>query len=298
MSRGIARDISYASSATSRSGRALIRVMENATGRLGLIRRAAGYDAEVGQGRDFWDVMVKRYGLTLDLIAGSLEWIPREGPLIVVANHPYGILDGLTLGHILSTRRSDFRILANSVFRRATELNRIVLPISFDDTRAAVQQNIETRRAALAYLNDGGAIGVFPGGTVATAPKPFGTPFDPQWRGFTAKMIAKSDASVVPIFFEGHNSRLFQLASHLHVTLRMALLIKEFGTRVDRPVRLAVGAPIPPAQMRPHAHDPRALMDFLRTRTYALSPRPLGRIAYGYEFDGRYRAQDGGRRIR
>ncbi|QFU08216.1 Acyltransferase [Rhodobacteraceae bacterium THAF1] len=298
MTREITRDISYASSASSRSGRALIRVMENATGRLSLIRRAAGYDAEVGQGREFWEVMVERYGLTLDLIAGSLDHIPREGPLIVVANHPYGILDGLTLGHILSTRRGDFRILANSVFRRAEELNRIVLPVSFDDTKEAIQQNIETRKTALAYLNEGGAIGVFPGGTVATAPKPFGKPFDPQWRGFTAKMIAKSKATVVPIFFEGHNSRLFQLASHLHVTLRMALLIKEFGKRVDAPVRLAVGAPIAPEEMRPHAHDPRALMDFLRATTYALSPRPLGDIAYGYEFEDRYRAQDGGRRIR
>jgi hypothetical protein len=100
--RTAAREISYASSAASRGGRAMIRVMENATGRLGLIKRAEGYGDEVRQGRDFWQVMVERYGLSLDVVGGSLDNIPREGPLIVIANHPYGILDGLMLGHILS----------------------------------------------------------------------------------------------------------------------------------------------------------------------------------------------------
>ena len=289
--RHVARDISYASSARSRSGRALIRVLENATGRLGLIRRADGYDLEVAAGANFWNVMVERYGLTLDVVAGALDDIPREGPLVVIANHPYGILDGLMMGHILARTRGDFRILANSVFRRAEELNRVILPISFDETREAQRQNIETRKECLRYLGEGGAIGVFPGGTVATAAKPFGRPMDPGWRGFTARMITKSEATVLPIFFEGHNSRLFQLASHLHYTLRMALLIKEFRARIDEPVRLAIGEPIPPERIRPHARDTRALMDFLRAQTYALSPSPVNFTDYGFEFEDRYRPE-------
>jgi putative hemolysin len=96
----------------------MIRVMENATGRLGLIRRAEGYGDEVRQGRDFWQVMVERYGLSLDVVGGSLDNIPREGPLILIANHPYGILDGLMLGHILSQARGDFRILAHACSAR------------------------------------------------------------------------------------------------------------------------------------------------------------------------------------
>ena len=135
--RVVAREISYASSAASRGGRAMIRVMENATGRLGLIRRAEGYGDEVRQGRDFWQVMVERYGLRLDVIGGSLDNIPQEGPLIVIANHPYGILDGLMLGHILNQQRGDFRILAHRIFRKAEDINRIILPISFEDTKEA-----------------------------------------------------------------------------------------------------------------------------------------------------------------
>jgi putative hemolysin len=272
----------------------VIRVLENATGRLRLIRRADGYEREVAQGRDFWQVMVDRYGLQLEVTGGSLDDIPREGPLVLIANHPYGILDGLMMGHILSRVRGDFRILAHRVFRKAEELDRIILPISFDETKEAVQLNIETRRIALDYLAQGGAVGVFPGGTVSTAARPFGPPMDPGWRSFTAKMIAKSNATVVPIFFEGHNSRLFQLASHVHPTLRLGLLIKEFRSRVDEPVRVVVGKPLDQGTLAMHRADPTAMMDFLRRATYALSPRPLKSYDYGYEFEERHRARRAG----
>src|SRR6056297_74229 len=97
--RHIARDISYAHSASTRSGRTVIRLMENTTGRLRLIKRADGYEREVAAGRDFWAVMVERYGLSLDVIGGSLANIPRDRPLILIANHPYGILDGIMMRH-------------------------------------------------------------------------------------------------------------------------------------------------------------------------------------------------------
>lgn len=284
-SRHIARDISYAYSAQTRPGRAFIRSFENATGRLRLIRRADGYERDVSAGRDFWEVMVERYGLTLEILAGSLDHIPRTGPLVVVANHPYGILDGLMMGHILSVARGDFRILANHVFRKARELDEVVLPISFDDSKEGLETNLKTRRDALEYLGQGGAIGVFPGGTVSTATKPFGRAMDPGWRSFTAKMIAKSEAQVVPIYFDGANSRLFQMASHLHMTLRVALLIKEFKSRVDAPVHVAVGAPITREALGPYLRDPRAMMDFLRAETYKLSPRPLNPAIYGHDFE-------------
>jgi putative hemolysin len=291
--RTVARDISYASSAASRGGRAMIRVMENATGRLGLIRRAEGYTDEVRQGRDFWEVMVERYGLELDVVGGSLDNIPREGPVVVIANHPYGILDGLMLGHILAKVRGEFRIMAHQVFRKAEDINRIILPISFDESKEALALNIRTRKEALRFLAEGGAIGIFPGGTVSTAARPFGQPMDPGWRSFTARMIAKSEATVVPVFFDGHNSRLFQLMSHLHTTLRMGLLIKEFRARMNTPVRVVVGQPIPRQRLQPFVGDARATMAFLRESTYALSPVPLDPATRGFEFEDQYRGNDG-----
>lgn len=293
MSRHIAREISYASSAGTKGGRALIRVIENATGRLSLIRRAEGYDRDVAAGRDFWQVIVDRYGIRLDIAGGALSNIPATGPLVVVANHPYGILDGLVMGHILSRTRGDFRILAHRVFRRSEDLNRVILPVSFDGTREAVEQNLRTRAEAVDWLGQGGAIGIFPGGTVSTAARPFGRAMDPLWRGFTARMLARSEATVVPVWFDGANSRLFQLASHMHMTLRLALLIREFKVRLRDPVRLVIGQPLPRAEIEARRGDGKAMMDFLRRSTYDLSPEPLPSCDYGFEFEEKYRTRSG-----
>jgi len=295
LNRDVARKISYASSALSRGGRAMIRVMETASGRRRLMKRAEGYDREVREGRSFWEVMVERYGLSLEVVGGSLGNIPPEGPVVLIANHPYGILDGLMMGHILSRARGDFRILAHRVFRKAEEIDRFVLPVAFDDTRRARALNIQTRKDALRFLAGGGAIGVFPGGTVSTAARPFGQPMDPGWRGFTARMIAKSEAAVVPVFFDGHNSRLFQVMSHLHTTLRMGMMVKEFGSRVNSSVRVVIGSPIPRPALQRHAQDAKAMMAFLRKTTYSLSPRPLDASARGFEFEEHHRGPDAGR---
>lgn len=281
--------VSYAKAAQSRTGQNVIKLIENAMGRRGLINRAQDYDIEIAQGRSFWEVMLSRYAVSLDLISGSLADIPAQGPLVIVANHPFGILDGLVMGHILSKRRPAFHILANSVFQDAPELAGTVLPISFDETKEAVKLNLETRATALSSLKAGGAIGVFPGGTVSTAAKPFQRPMDPSWRRFTARMITKSNATVVPVFFDGQNSRLFQLASHIHYNLRVALLLKEFGRRADQPVKIAVGKPISPETIAACSHDAQAMMDYLREQTYALSPQGVANEGYGFEFEEKYK---------
>lgn len=280
----VAREISYRHSAKNWGERALIQSFENLTGRPRLIRMAKDYELEVEAGRDFWQVMIDRYGIGLNILEGELGKIPKEGPLIIIANHPFGILDGLVLGHILQKTRGDFRILAHRVFRKAEDLDRVILPVNFDETREAARQNIETRKEALAYLKAGGAVGIFPGGTVSTSLKPFSKPMDPGWRTFTAKMIQDSGSTVIPIFFDGHNSRLFQLASHLHYTLRVGLLISEFRRRIRKDVPLVVGDPIPKEAIERFDH-PRELMDYLRETTYRLSPKPLKNYDFGYEYE-------------
>ena len=265
----------------------MIRALENLTGRMSLIKRADGYEDDMGQGRDFWDVMLDRYGLSVDVLDGALSNIPQDGPLIVIANHPYGILDGLIMGHLLSKRRPDFRILANSVFDGVDDLSRNVLPLRFDATSDAMKQNLATRKQALDYLKTGGAIGVFPGGTVSTGATPFSHPLDPSWRKFMARLVSKSKATVVPIYFDGHTSRLFQIASHVHANLRLGLLINEFKNRVDTPVRIVVGTPIAQCELQKRAYDAREMMDFLRASTYSLSPKPLKSMENGYDFENR-----------
>ncbi|MEM1315276.1 MAG: lysophospholipid acyltransferase family protein, partial [Pseudomonadota bacterium] len=263
MQGAAAKEISYAFSVRTRAAQLFVRGVENLTGRPGLIKRAADYEKEVEQGHDFWEVMQRRYELELDLPGKGLANIPAEGPLVMIANHPFGILDGLVMGRMLSAVRGkgNFRIIAHQVFRKAQEINDIILPISFDGDREGQRVNIETRKRALEYLSEGGAIGIFPGGTVSTSKKPFGPIMDPAWRTFTAKMVSKSDAAVVPVYFDGANSRTFQVASHLHYVLRMALLINEFKRQVGGKVRAVVGEPLPREEIMAHRSDPRALMD-------------------------------------
>lgn len=275
------REISYSWSAKNLAERFFIRGVENLTGRPKLLKMALGYEDEVEAGRNFWEVMQERYGISMEFQNGGLENIPREGPLVMVANHPYGILDGMAMGRILSETREDFRIIAHVVFRKAEDLNRIILPIDFGETKAAMAQNIETRKIALKYLADGGAIGIFPGGTVSTAAKPFGKARDPFWKTFTAKMVAKSKAQVVPVYFDGSNSRLFQVASHLNQTLRTALYISEFERNVGSPLKVTVGKPLPQDEIAARARDSRALMDYLRRETYNLAPVGERDASYG-----------------
>ena len=274
MKNDVARDISYATSTDGLIGQLFIRSVENITGRLSLIKRAKDYDKEVANGRNFWEVIVERYNLRINLFKGSLNDIPKEGPVVIVSNHPFGILDGLLLGYILSKTRKDFKIIANRVFRKAKDLDQVVLPISFDENREGNLQNINTRNEAIRFLKAGGIVGIFPGGTVATSAKLFSRPLDPFWKRFTSKLILKSDATVVPIFFGGTNSRLFQIASHMSYNLRMALLIREFGLKVDRKADIAIGKKISSKYLQRYSKDLDGMMEYLRIQSYSLSNDP------------------------
>lgn len=284
------KSITYASSAQTRLGRVFVKFVENVTGRLSLISRAKRYYKVAPTGHNFWEAMLQCFGISLENVQSQFDKIPKDCPLVIVANHPYGILDGLVMGHILSHTRGDFRILANSVFSESKDITDVILPISFDETKEAVALNMQTRKTAVSYLKSGGAIGVFPGGTVSTSKGFRARPLDPLWRNFTAKMISKSGATVVPIYFEGANSRLFQWASRTHYTLRIALLIFEFRRRVGTDVQMVVGDPILPETLAEYAKDPKKLMAFLRQCTYALAQEPVDHQQLGYEFEEKYKA--------
>ena len=282
-------DVSYAHSAQSKLGRAIIRCLENATGRSALLSRSPNLRTNVHSTQNLWHSIMEGYGVTIDIMQGELGDIPVDQPFIVVANHPYGILDGLVMGSVLAQSGANFKIIANDIFNKAQEINDKILPISFKNTREAISLNLRTRKNAITHLSHGGAIGIFPGGTVSTSSKLFSQPADPAWRSFTAKMIFKSNALVVPIFFDGNTSRIFQLASHLHPNIRAGLLLREFKLRLDKPVRIVIGKPIPRCRMDLFKNDSRKIMDFLRLETYKLSPNKNQTFEYGYEFEHKHR---------
>jgi len=168
----------------------------------------------------------------------QLEKIPTTGPLVMVANHPFGMMDGTILCHLAAKARGDFRILINAVLCRDKDLAPHFLPVDFSSGKAAMKNNVAMGRRAREAMAADIPVVIFPSGFVSTADR-FGTvrAIDAPWKTFAAKLISDSRASVVPIFFHGQNSRAFHIASHLSESLRMAFLIREakarFGTRFD-----------------------------------------------------------------
>ena len=227
----------------------------------------------------FFTRAIELGGLTLDYNRHDEKKIPEDGPLVFVANHPFGIVDGLILCELAARTRGDFRILLNNRLMKDEELNQLFLPVDFDGTRDATRRNIETKRAAEKLLREGGTLVVFPAGGVATRWR-FGTGEleDLPWTTFTAKIIMQSRATVVPVHFEGENSRLFHVASNLSESLRLSLFIREVKKQVNSTVRFTIGNPIPFHHIE-HMTNRNEMTRFLRSQVECLSQAEISRVA-------------------
>ncbi len=156
MNKKFCYDISYAHSATSGLGGSFIRILENTTGKLALRKRSQRWLPNLNSMQAFWHSIMEVYGVTIDVMQGDISDIPSREPLILVANHPYGILDGLVMGSILAQCRANFKIVANDIFNKAQHVKDTILPISFKNDRDAILLNLETRKNALKHLSQGG----------------------------------------------------------------------------------------------------------------------------------------------
>ena len=189
------------------------------------------------------------------------------------------------LGYILSRTRGDFRILAHRVFRKAAELDRVILPISFDETREAQAVNIETRRLALGYLANGGCIGIFPGGTVSTALEAVRPADGPVLAPLHCAADRQVGRDRNADFLRGPQQPAVPAGEPPALHVRMALLVNEFKIRVGEPVRVVIGRPLDSGELAAFATDARGMMDYLRAETYRLSPTPISDLGYGFEFE-------------
>lgn len=266
-------NFSYSTDEQSRVRRTLIRTVERIGGqqhlrRLYESRLTARYEHE-----GFFDTAVRLLRLDVTYDAAALARAPATGPLLVIANHPFGILDGVVLTWLMLKVRPDVKVLTHAALSRVPEACDKLLPVDFSQTESALQTNLNTRKAALEWLNEGHAVGIFPGGGVATSERWSGRrAFDLPWAPFTAKLVCGSAATVLPVHFSGQNSRLFQVASHLSLTLRLSLIMHETARRVGTCLDVAIGEPIPASALAGF-RDRRALLDDLRRRTYALGNR-------------------------
>ena len=205
--------------------RTAISCIEIATGR-NLLKKLYYKNRERGwEGRSFFATSIAALSLDLQVDRERLMALPKTGPLIVVANHPFGVLDGIVMCSLMEQVRSDFRVLTNAVLLRAPEMREKMLPIDFADTPAARRTSAESRAIAVDHVKTGGCMVVFPAGAVSTSTDRWGrTPaVDGPWTPYLARLVQAARGPVVPIFFEGQNSRLFQVVSHISQTARLAL---------------------------------------------------------------------------
>ena len=255
--------------------RGLIRLVEKATGQPVLKRLYVENKNFPRPAETFFAAAVRSLALDVVYDAAALARIPREGPVVIVANHPYGVLDGIVVSWLVQKVRPDFLVLTNAVLLRAEEVRDYVLPIDFSDTPEAVATNVKSRAAARVQLEKGGAVVIFPAGGVSTAPDRLGRrpAVDAPWQPFAAQLVQRARATVVPIWFGGQNSRLFQIASHISLTLRLSLLFREVKHRMGTTLAVGIGAPIAFEDLA-GIKDRQALADELRARTYALAYQP------------------------
>jgi putative hemolysin len=265
------RKLSYAGTFPNLVKAGTIRTMEWATGKLTLLRLIRRFERMgVPEGQAFWSRALDVMGISLETPADEVSRIPATGPLVVVANHPHGLVDGMVLAELVGRVRTDYRILTRSLLTGVKEIAGFTIPVPFPHEEGALEKNLEMRRQAMAHLAAGGAIVVFPSGAVASARTAFGPAVEGEWNPFTAKMIQRSGATVLPVRFPGQNSRLYQLASLTSATLRQGLLLHEVVHSLNRPQRPVIGQPIPPAEAREWVENPRGFMAALRERTLAL----------------------------
>lgn len=252
--------------------RGLIRVIEKATGQPHLEKLYLDNYYHPRHGESFWQAAIRQLRIDLVVDQSRLKAIPKSGPLVIIANHPYGVLDGLGICAIVEQARNDFFVLTHSALLRAPEARPYLLPVDFSGTDEAFQTNLASREAARKHLANGGCIVVFPAGAVSTSPDRLGKKpaVDWPWQPFTAQLIQRSRAAVVPIFFEGQNSRLFQIASHISSTIRLSLIFKEVHDRIGTQMRAVIGHPITPDEIECMG-DRQSVISILRRMTYDLA---------------------------
>jgi len=262
---------SYANETQSLPTRVMIRLIEKLTGQAIIHKIYLHIHNSPEIGESFWKAYVRYLDLTPKYSFHDICKIPATGPVVIVANHPYGVLDGLIMCSTIEEVRKDFRILTNELIVKVPEVSEALLPVDFSGTKEALKINIATRDTAQKYLENGGCVVIFPAGGISTSPDKLGKmpAIDSPWHPFTTKLIRRSNASVVPIYFYGQNSRLFQIASHIHLVLRMSLIFKEVYDRIGTDVHLAIGEPIGKDRLDEFT-DKEQLLNFLRERVYNL----------------------------
>lgn len=286
--------LSYANDAQPWLKRRLIRAVEGLSGRDRHAALYATWQAEVRDGSR------RCFTRILELVRVELRhaepWPPRrlpDTPLVMIANHPFGIGDGVAMLSLAEQLGRPFRVVIAADLLKIDEMAPYALPVDFSDGKAAVKNNLAMRHEAVRLLRDGVTVVIFPAGGVATAPNVVGRAVDLPWKIFVARLVQDARASVIPIHFEGQNGRLFHLVSRymnlvdsdrpaarligqLSLTLRLSLLVREFARLSGRSIQARIGEVIDWPTLEP-LRERKDLLAFLQNAVLRLEPKAARR---------------------
>ena len=265
------KKLSYANTFTNPVQRNTIKTLELLTGKLRLLRKVRQFEKMgIPVGQPFWKQALDLLGINLLTKQSEITKIPKKGSLVITANHPHGLVDGMVLAELIGKVRTDYKILTRSLLTGVKQIDQFMIPVPFDHEENALKKSLEMRKSAMDHLENGGVVVIFPSGKVASSETMFGDVIEGDWNPFTAKLIQKSGANVVPIFFPGSNSRIYQIANQISATLRQGLLIYEVVHAMNKPQKPLVGSLIKQDEISPWKSDPRGFMRWLRERTLSM----------------------------
>jgi putative hemolysin len=225
--------------------RTLIRLIERASGQRHLAELYRDWSANPPPGENIFSAATRLLCIDIDTPSEAWARIPKHGPVLFIANHPFGVIDGLLMGHLATLARPDTKLLTHSLLCQAPEARDFLLPVDFAGTPKAAQTSALTRRRTVEWLRAGHAVAIFPAGSVSTSQRPFrGPALDAAWHPFVAKLALLPGVTVIPVCFHGQNSRMFQAVSHVHYALRIALLFRETRRLAGTRIAVSVGEPI------------------------------------------------------
>ncbi len=265
------RRLSYSGTFTNLGKVLTIRAIEWATAKfhlLSLIRKFERAGAPVGV--PFWSKAVRQMGIEVQTPEAEIARIPARGPVVVVANHPHGLVDGMIMGELVSRVRPDFKILTRSLLTGIPEIEQFMIPVPFPHEENSRELGLQMRDLTMTHLKAGGLVILFPAGRVAMSEGWFGPAVEAEWNVFTHKLIQRSGATIVPIHFTGQNSRAFLMANKLSDTLRQGLLLYEIKRALNKPQRPYVGEPISAEELTKWDGNPRGFLAWLRQHTLDL----------------------------
>lgn len=221
------------------------------------------------EGKEFFDNLLNQLEIKYVVFAEDLEKIPKQGPFVLVANHPLGALDGIIMTKVISEIRPDFKIMGNFLLNKIKPMAPYVIPVNPFESRKEAYNSLGGMRAAMKLLADGGCLGVFPAGEVSNRNNEYNEVMDKEWELPILKLIQKTNVPVIPMYFHAWNSRLFYSLAKLHPDLQTAMLPREFLQKRQEPIKIRIGRPILPKILKEY-ETTEELGVFLRKRVHMM----------------------------